>query len=161
MSRVYAISKQENASWIFLDDGKKMEGGGYISYRNVICRALHSNLQDNVEIKKDFFDVLKSSFDGEQKYETDDFLSLYFLKNEGETSIDKIFMVDKTKGCFPLVFGKDNVRISALKEALDDIESNWISILSILKKYQEKKWKKEIEDELNEIYNNRPKKGDA
>lgn len=161
MPRIYEISKQDNVDWIFLDNGRKMGGDGYISYRNVICRALHFNLHENAQVKQNCFDVLKSNFEKNQNIEIDGFVNIYFVKNQEGTSVDKVFLVDKTGGCFPLVFGNSDVRISALKEALDDIEQNWASVLAILEKHQDQAWGKEIEEKLIKIYNNSPKKADT
>lgn len=154
MARIYKISEKEKENWIFRDSRQVIDNSGFISYRNVICHALHHNLHtclDDTDCRNLLFE-LHEKFSNTENYQADNFLELYFVEK------DKAFLVDKTGGCFPLLFGGDDHRLYALKKSLENIKREWDNIYRVISENEEAPWNKYIEKKLEEFYDPLPKK---
>lgn len=141
---------------IFMDKCSNSGSNAYISYRNVICRALFQTLKklnnkDKREIlKKEYFDKIHNACSNCKSEEVTDFLSLYFSEINKNKKV--AFLVDATDGCFPLMFSSENNRIPALENALSNLNTKWNEIMSVLESSKESSWCKKIETNLDEYY---------
>lgn len=133
MPKQYSVNRLPD---LFIDKRCRISPEGYISYRMIICHAIHalhikresketikielSNLAENLD---------KNSIDSRLLFET------HILKDDNP---DKklIVIIDKNDGCYPLVLYEHSetpiYRVSAFQDAIEDINSQFESMYDII-----------------------------
>lgn len=132
MPHFYKVNKEPH---LFIDarckgDSKQIEG--YISYRMVICNAIKYSI-DQKSSKEDIKTFLKElDYIENTTLNQNNFFEIHPLIDEAG-----VVIIDKSKGCYPLVlygdkadnkFFDETLRISAFKVAKDDILKNYEKI---------------------------------
>jgi len=131
---------------------------GYVCYRTIICHALFAYNKEFGDDIKNLFEALYSDYEHSEIYQKEHFLEAYPVPMDNGSGY---LLVDKTKGCFPLVFYPSSKNTNDLsrgsrKEALDntfiDLNNNIKNIIDVFAKYKEKKWDKPLQDNLQNYF---------
>lgn len=153
----FDILKGNKWKWMFIDKcsiGKS----GYISYRNVIIRAIFSIAKKGLskEECKDKFMKFKAAYDDKKSYDDQCFLRIYYYNSNTDLRDGLVgaLIEDQTNGCYPLMIKfDDSKRNIAFKNALKDIRSQFDQIWRIISNEKRKKWSRKIEIYLDDLYN--------
>ncbi len=129
----------------------------YICYRTVICHALFEQYQKNPDGISDTIEGLYNAYQNDTSFDSDTLL-IYPVSMSDKTGY---LLVDKTRGCFPLIFypfkvNPDNPSITSRKNALgavlNDLKNNVDKIS--LKFNSHNQWSNELQNDLqNNCFN--------
>ena len=119
MARNLMIIDSSKIDWIFLQKNQKSANNEeIISYRHVICQALH-----RIKSEKDCEEKLKNfyeSFKNKKPYTDESFFELYFFVSDRDPTA--AVLIDRTKGCYPLILDSYNNRQPAFAASLKNMD---------------------------------------
>lgn len=145
------VNKEEK---LFIDKHcTKGSESRYISYRMVICHAIHHNLKERgftqEQIKENLAELLKKL--GKEKIQNDKFFEAYPIFNTFHGNM--ILVIDKSEGCYPLVLHDGQTsenRISAFKESLENVDKKFDKIIGVIE--NSTGFNNVLHDKLNEFF---------
>ncbi len=123
----------------------------YICYRTILCHILFNAAREDKSNSEKcltaIIDAVENSGECINKY-----VEIYRYSNSGN---QVIFLIDHTKGTFPLVFYSElkssgSNRIDALKKSLNDLVQKKDTLFPLLNSKNE--WSEELQDNLHNIF---------
>lgn len=150
MPREYFVSKNPS---LFVDASCNTdEKSKFISYRMVICHAMHKLMRDQ-KIEKE---KIKSYITELQKFKSQDITNCDFFETRMLAQSQDIVIIDKTEGCYPLVLraiSNDADRVDAFENSITDLTKSFDQIYEIINSRKEKEFDEVTHCKLEKLFN--------
>ncbi len=150
MPREYTVSKNPS---LFVDASCNTdEKSKFISYRMVVCHAMHKLLSSG-RIEKE---QLKAYIIELQKFKLQNIANDNFFETRLLAESQDIVIIDKTEGCYPLVLrsiATDIDRIDAFENSVNDIARSFDKIYETINSRKEKEFDEVTHCKLEKLFN--------